>query len=99
MGKVQQAKYAIVWEDPRMPDDPVRITYPDPNWLKSQIENGLTEEQATELLVMKDLPLEVWHPKVPRNRQLFYIIPREEVPRDRYFRDAWRLNDEEAINV
>ena len=50
----------------------------------------LTEEEAMEYLVMKDVPRRVW--SVEYNRPMFKIVKTEEVPTDRKFRDAWRLS-------
>jgi len=52
----------------------------------------MTEEQAMEYLLMKDVPRRVWQQQ--RNRQMFYIVPRHMIPTDRSFRGAWRLNNE-----
>lgn len=49
----------------------------------------LTEEQALEYLVMKDVPKRVWGKK--HNRPMFRIVHKEEIPTDRTFRDAWEM--------
>ena len=49
----------------------------------------LTEEEAMEYLVMKDIPHRVW--AVEHNRPMFKIVRTEDVPSDRQFRNAWRL--------
>ena len=49
----------------------------------------LTEEEAMEYLVMKDIPRRVW--AVEHNRPMFKIVRTEDVPSDRQFRNAWRL--------
>lgn len=49
----------------------------------------LTEEEAMEYLVMKDVPRHVWAKE--HNRPMFRIIKTENVPSDRQFRNAWRL--------
>jgi hypothetical protein len=49
----------------------------------------LTEEEAIEYLVMKDIPRRVW--AVEHNRPMFKIVRAEDVPSDRQFRNAWRL--------
>ena len=49
----------------------------------------LTEEEAMEYLVMKDVPRRVWG--VQHNRPMFAIVKTEQVPSDRQFRNAWRL--------
>jgi hypothetical protein len=49
----------------------------------------LTEEEAIEYLIMKDIPRHIW--SVEYNRPMFKIVRTEDVPSDRQFRDAWRL--------
>ena len=49
----------------------------------------LTEEEAMEYLIMKDIPRRVWGKK--HNRPMFKIVRTEQVPTDRLFRNAWRL--------
>src|SRR6056300_709003 len=49
----------------------------------------LTEEEAMEYLVMKDIPKHIW--AVQYNRPMFRIVKTEEVPSDRSFRNAWRM--------
>lgn len=53
---------------------------------------AMSEEEAMEYLVQKDLPRRVWQRS--HNRQMFFIVPRADVPKDRSFRNAWRLNNE-----
>ncbi len=49
----------------------------------------LTEEEAMEYLVMKDLPRRCWAEE--HNRPMFKIVRTEEVPSDRQFRNAWEM--------
>jgi hypothetical protein len=49
----------------------------------------LTEEEAIEYLIMKDIPRHIW--SVEYNRPMFKIVKTEDVPSDRQFRNAWRL--------
>ena len=49
----------------------------------------LTEEEAIEYLVMKDIPRHIWSQEY--NRPMFKIVKTEDVPSDRQFRNAWRL--------
>jgi hypothetical protein len=50
----------------------------------------MTEEEAMEYLVMKDLPRRVWADRTA-NAPRFRIVPKELVPSDRTYRNAWRL--------
>lgn len=49
----------------------------------------LTEEEAIEYLIMKDIPRHIW--SVEYNRPMFKVVRTEDVPSDRQFRNAWRL--------
>jgi hypothetical protein len=49
----------------------------------------LTEEEAMEYLVMKDVPRHVWSREY--NRPMFEIVRTEDIPADRSFRNAWRI--------
>jgi len=49
----------------------------------------LTEEEAIEYLIMKDIPRHIW--SVEYNRPMFKIVKTEDVPSDRQFRNAWGL--------
>lgn len=49
----------------------------------------LTEEEAIEYLIMKDIPKRVWAKE--HNRPMFKIVKTDQIPTDRSFRDAWRL--------
>jgi hypothetical protein len=52
----------------------------------------MTEEQAMEYLLQKDVPRRVWQQS--HNRQMYYIVPRDKIPTNRSSRNAWRLNNE-----
>lgn len=60
-------------------------------YLMSKPIGPMTEEQAIEYLIMKDMPARVWHPKYKYNRQMFKIVKREQLPNDKTYRDCWRL--------
>ena len=49
----------------------------------------LTEEEAIEYLIMKDIPRHIWSKEY--NRPMFKVVKTEDVPSDRQFRNAWRL--------
>jgi hypothetical protein len=54
----------------------------------------LTEEQAMEYLLMKDVPRRVWEDyRDGANSTRFKIVTKEQIPSDRTFRNAWRLNE------
>jgi hypothetical protein len=54
---------------------------------------AMTEEEAIEYLVMKDIPPQVWR-DYKGNRCIMKIVPVEMIPSDRSFRNAWKINQE-----
>jgi len=54
----------------------------------------MTEEEAMEYLVMKDIPPHVWH-GYNGNRQILKIVPRRLVPTDRTYRNAWKIKQDD----
>lgn len=50
---------------------------------------AMTEEEAMEYLVMKDIPSEIWDTRA--NRPRFKICRMSQIPSDRQFRAAWAL--------
>lgn len=125
-----EPKYAIVWEDPSEPDEPLRITVPSPTWLAMALHGdilppvevywelkkdeakpdfkyhtkgyllhdtppipAMTEEQAMEYLIQKDIPPHVWY-GYNGNRKIIKIVPRNLIPTNREFRNAWRIKQD-----
>ncbi len=56
----------------------------------------MSEEEALEYLVMKDVPASVWHDYVG-NKQILVIVPVEAIPTDRTNRDAWKIDQMEIV--
>ena len=54
---------------------------------------AMTEEEAIEYLIMKDIPPQVWR-DYQGNRSILRIVPVNLIPSDRSFRNAWRVNQE-----
>jgi hypothetical protein len=54
---------------------------------------AMSEEEAIEYLVMKDVPTQVWR-DYKGNRCILKIVPVEMIPTDRSFRNAWKINQE-----
>ena len=50
----------------------------------------LTEEEAIEYLIQKDIDPSVWR-DYKGNRTIMKIVPVELIPSDRSFRNAWRI--------
>ena len=128
-----QSDYRVVWEDPNEPDEPAKITIPDPNWLACALQGGIlppvevywelkkdeaqpdfkrhtrgyllhntkpvpamTEEQAIEYLIMKDVPEKVWKNWDEGNRPKMVICKINQLPQTREWRNAWRISNELA---
>tara|TARA_R100001463_G_scaffold43942_3_gene91468 strand:+ start:3586 stop:4023 length:438 start_codon:yes stop_codon:yes gene_type:complete len=53
----------------------------------------MTEEEAIEYLIMKDIDPAVWQ-EYRGNRTIMRIVPVELVPSDRSFRNAWKIKQE-----
>jgi hypothetical protein len=51
---------------------------------------AMTEEEAVEYLVQKDIDPAVWR-DYQGNRTILKIVPVEMIPSDRSFRNAWRI--------
>lgn len=52
----------------------------------------MTEEEAMEYLVFKDVPREVWERWDRGNRPKMLICRKDQLPKVRTWRDAWRLS-------
>jgi hypothetical protein len=50
----------------------------------------MTEEEAIEYLIMKDIDPSVWR-DYKGNRVIMKIVPVEMIPKDSSFRNAWRI--------
>ena len=51
---------------------------------------AMTEEEAIEYLVQKDIDPAIWQ-DYKGNRTILKIVPVEMIPSDRSFRNAWRI--------
>lgn len=52
---------------------------------------ALSEEQAVEFLIQKDLPQSIWRNWNKGNKPKMVICKREQLPATREWRNAWRL--------
>lgn len=79
------------------------ITHPGPGWTGGKVLNGhmlhlvhpidpLTEEQAIEYLIQKDIPRTVWQ-DTRANRPKFIIVHVSQLPATRAFRNAWTISE------
>ena len=76
---------------------------PGPDWSGGVVTNGyllhsgpwapaMTEEEAMEYLLQKDVPRAVWADHDRANFPRFRIVRRDALPKTRAFRNAWALN-------
>ena len=59
---------------------------------------AMTEEEAIEYLIMKDIPPQVWR-DYKGNRTILKIVPVELIPSDRSFRNAWVVNQNADMEI
>jgi hypothetical protein len=64
---------------------------PKDHWSAYTPLGALTEEEALEYIVMKDIPRRVWDPPEGSNARHFVICRREQLPATRRWRNAWTL--------
>ena len=53
----------------------------------------MTEEEAIEYLIQKDIPRHIWTHK--GNRQVMKVVNTNTIPTDRTFRNAWTITQED----
>lgn len=92
----EEPQYCIVWEVPKELDEPVKVTVPTPEWLAMTMHGNVSEEEAMEYLLQKDVPSRVWADNTS-NTPHYYICKRSMIPTNREFRNAWRINKELEI--
>ena len=131
-----QTDYRIVWEDVDKPDEPAKITIPDPNWLACALQGGIlppvevywelkkdeskpdfkkhtrgyllhntkpidamTEEQAIEYLIQKDIPEKVWRNWNKGNKPRMIICKKNQLPSERTWRNAWKISEDVKVEM
>lgn len=85
--------YVIAFEDPELHDGRLQVLRPSDNFLLSLMNGEITgkemsEEAAMEFILKKDVPERVWKNS---NSQKFRFMRDNQIPKDRTFRNAWRL--------
>jgi hypothetical protein len=60
--------------------------------------DAMTEEEALEYLVMKDISPSIWRDYIG-NRTIMKIVPVELIPTDRTFRNSWRITQAEETTA
>jgi hypothetical protein len=51
----------------------------------------MTEEEAIEYLIQKDIPEKVWREYEKSNRPRLVICKKEQLPQQRTWRNAWKI--------
>lgn len=60
---------------------------------------AMTEEQAIEYLVMKDIPARVWDTGDERlNKPRFVICTKAQLPQERTWRNSWKISEDLNID-
>lgn len=55
---------------------------------------AMTEEQAIEYLIMKDVPQSVWRDYDSGNKPKMVICRKEQLPGTRVWRNAWKISED-----
>lgn len=78
--------YVVLFEQ----DDMVKALRPGEEWLKDRLDDGMSEEEAIETVIEKDVPAEVLNYR--GNRRVLRIVPLEAIPPYfREYRTAWEI--------
>ena len=56
--------------------------------------DAMTEEQAIEYLIMKDIPEHVWRDWNKGNKPRLVICRKEQLPQKREWRNAWKIKED-----
>ena len=54
----------------------------------------MTEKQAIEYLIQKDIPERVWREYDKANHKRLVICKKEQLPKKRTFRNAWKIDQQ-----
>ena len=49
-----RSEYCVVWEDPNEPDEPAKVTHPDPNWMACALQGGILPPVSSYWELKKD---------------------------------------------
>jgi hypothetical protein len=60
----------------------------------TQPVDKMTEEEAIEYLIMKDIPEHVWKDYDKSNRKRLVICKKQNLPGHRTWRNSWKINQE-----
>jgi hypothetical protein len=88
-----RSEYCIVWDEAQ--PDFVKHTRGYLLHNTKPVES-MTEEQAIEYLIMKDIPERVWKDYEQANRKRLLIVKKEQLPSHRTWRNAWKIDQQVA---
>ena len=60
--------------------------------------DAMTEEQAIEYLIMKDIPRHVWQDWDKANKPRMVICTKSQLPSTRVWRNSWKISEELTIH-
>ena len=60
--------------------------------------DAMTEKQAIEYLIMKDIPQHIWRDYEKSNKPRLVICTRSQIPQKRVWRNAWKIKEDININ-
>ena len=61
--------------------------------------DAMTEEEAIEYLIMKDIPEHVWKDWDKSNKPRLVICKKSQLPATREWRNAWQISDELTVET
>ena len=61
--------------------------------------DAMTEEEAIEYLLMKDIPEHVWRDWDKANKPRLVICKKSQLPASREWRNAWQISDELTVET
>ncbi len=65
------------------------------SWFAKQAKRGaMTEEEAIEYLIQKDVPQHVWKTWNEGNKPKMVICRKEQLPSTREWRNAWKIAED-----
>ena len=60
---------------------------------------AMTEEEAIEYLIMKDVPQDVWREWNTGNKPKLVICKKQQLPQTREWRNAWKISEKVAVDM
>ena len=61
--------------------------------------DAMTEEQAIEYLIQKDVPMSIWQNWNQGNKPKMVICRRNQLPTTREWRNSWKIAEDVAVDM